>query len=294
MEWLIFLAVAIPMLGVVLWLLLDDSFVRVPPGRLGLLLVRGVPTKTTLAPGVHWVPAFRRRVLVEYPSLELAYRAGESSTPANENFDLERGGPPLQVMLGDRTVVGVGYTIRFRLDQSQLPAIHTRFGPEGIWAAIRDESARTLRDALVDARFGVDDLFGPSRRSMETELTAAITAALSPMGLVVTMFNLGDLDLGRAGDVIQATVRARLELEREEAETAMRIARARVDAQVGPLVDMATAEAAMRYREVDAWRELASTWARTGVPYALTSTNMSPATPDPTAEDDGGELSEPT
>jgi hypothetical protein len=309
MAWVIFLLVAVPLIGVVVYLLLDESFVRVPADSLGLLLVRGVPTNTTLGPGVHWVPALRRRVLVEYPALELAYRAGETWQAADESTDLERGGPALQVMLGDRTVVVAGYTVRFRLDKERLPEIHTRFGPDGIWAAVRDETSRTLRESLGDARLGVDELFGPSRLTMEAELTAAMSEALSSMGLVVTMFSLGDLDLGRAGEVIQATVRARLELAREEAEAAMRIARARIDSELGPFVDMATAEAALRYREVDSWRELSPAWGRPAVPYSGGSTTASTAgstagsttgstagstpTVESTVEDSGGELSEP-
>jgi hypothetical protein len=195
-------------------------------------------------------------MVVEYPALELAYRAGDVWPTSESDDQLERSGPALSAPLGDRTVVTVGYTVRFRLDVTMIKVIHTRFGTEGIWAAVRDESGRTLRDALGDSRFGVDDLFGPARRTMETELAAVMAAGLAPSGFVVTMFNLGDLDLGRAGDVIQATVRARLELQREEAEAAMRMARARIDAELGPYIDPATSGAALRYREVDSWRDV--------------------------------------
>jgi hypothetical protein len=255
-AWIIFAAIAVPILGVLVWVILDDSLMRIAPGRLGLLLLRGAPTDDTLEPGVHWVPRLRRRMVVEYPSLELAYRAGDAWPTSESDDQLERSGPALSAPLGDRTVVAVGYTVRFRLDVTMIKVIHTRFGTEGIWAAVRDESSRTLRDALGDARFGIDDLFGPARRTMETELSAAMAAGLAPSGLVVTMFNLGDLDLGRAGDAIQATVRARLELQREEAEAAMRMARARIDAELAPYIDPATSAAALRYREVDSWRDV--------------------------------------
>jgi hypothetical protein len=256
-AWIIFLAIAVPILGILVWVVLDGSLQRIAPGRLGLLLVRGVPTDRTLGPGVHWVPTLRRRMVVEYPSLELAYRAGDAWPTIDADDELERSGPALTASLCDRTVVTVGYTIRFRLDEQMIQVIHTRFGAEGIWAAVRDESGRTLRDALGDVRFGVDDLSGPARRAMETDLSSAMTAGLAPSGLVVTMFSIGDLDLGRAGDVIQATVRARLELQREEAEAAMRVARARIDAELGPYIDAATSDAALRYREVDSWRDIA-------------------------------------
>ena len=66
---------------------------------------------------------------------------------------------------------------------------------------------------------------------------------------------LGTVDLGRTGEVIQATVRARYELEREQAEAATRLVRAMNDAD---LQDKMTApsEGAWRYRETDLWRDL--------------------------------------
>lgn len=117
-------------------------------------------------------------------------------------------------------------------------------------------------------------VFGPARRVLEAELSKALAAGLAPSGFIVTMFNLGDLDLGRAGDVIQATVRARLELQREDAEVAMRVARARIDAELGPYIDTATSDAALRYREVDSWRDLA--------PLRGVSPAPQPAPPTPT------------
>ncbi len=48
MEWIIFAAIAIPILGVIAWVVLDDSFVRIEPGQLGLLLVKGRATDIAL------------------------------------------------------------------------------------------------------------------------------------------------------------------------------------------------------------------------------------------------------
>ena len=70
MEWIIFAAIAIPILGVIAWVVLDDSFVRIEPGQLGLLLVKGRATDIALQPGPHWVPALRRRTIETYPSVE--------------------------------------------------------------------------------------------------------------------------------------------------------------------------------------------------------------------------------
>ena len=66
---------------------------------------------------------------------------------------------------------------------------------------------------------------------------------------------LGTIDFGRTGEVIQATVRARHELEREQAEAATRLARALNDADLQQKMT-STGEAAWRYRETDLWRDL--------------------------------------
>ena len=257
MGWIIFLVLAIPLVGVIAWVALDESLVRIEPGQLGLLLVRGKATDTVLEPGPHWVPALRRRLAQAYPSLELSFTAGVDGRGDDDTDPLARFAPALQVNLGDRNPVTVGYTVRFRLDRQRLILVHERFGPDGIWTAVRDGSARVLRTQLGRSELVVDDLVGPERNRLEEQLAAEVTRALAEDGLEVTSFFLGDLDLGRAGEVIEAIARARLELEREQAEAAMRLARAQIDADLAPFIAAAATDAALRYREVDSWRELA-------------------------------------
>ena len=72
----------------------------------------------------------------------------------------------------------------------------------------------------------------------------------------MTSFSLGAIDLGRAGQLIQAVVRARLEREREDAESAMRMARVQNDAELSPYL-ATIGDTALRYRQADMWRDLA-------------------------------------
>lgn len=255
MAWIIFAAIGLPLLGFLGWLLLSDAIVRIEPGRLGLLLVHGRSTDTSLLPGAHFVPAFRRRMVVEYPSLELTYRAVTNPVP-DTGRELERTGPAPQLTLGDRSTVTVSFTVRFRLQLDALQTVHDRFGPDGFWPAVADECTRTIRDALAGSTFGIDDLFGTGRADVEAALASAVTAALDELGFDVRMFALGDLDLGPTGEVIQATLRARLWVEREEAEAALRLARVRNDAELHPFLTNAATDAALRYREVDVWRDV--------------------------------------
>lgn len=276
MGWIIFAVVALPIIGVLVWLIVDEAFVRIDSGKLGLVVKRGKATDKSLLPGPHFVPVLRRVSVVEYPSLELSYRAGDD-TPVDESSDFEHSGPALRVVLGDRAMLDVSYTVRFRINDDQLRMVHERFGPEGIWSAVRDNSARALRAHLVDPTIGIDDLFGVARHELETALAATLRSSLVGDGFELMLFSLGDLDLGRSGEVIQATVRARLELEREEAETATRLAEVRSDAELRPYLAEALSDAALRYRELGVWREIIQTPAGVMVPtpaHARTTPNV--------------------
>jgi regulator of protease activity HflC (stomatin/prohibitin superfamily) len=251
--WIIILVFVLPIIGLLLWLLLAASFVRVPSGSLGLVMVKGAATDKTLTPGPHFVAALRRHMIEEYPSVELAYRAGGSDDQGNR--ELNESGPPLQVMLGDRTTAVVSLTVRFRLIPAQLRLVHERFGPKGVFGIVRDECTRALVTTLGSPDIGIDSLFGSAREKCEDRLRDSITATLSAEGIEVTSFLLGVTDLGRTGEVIQATVRARYELEREQAEAATRMARALNDADLQQHMT-SSSDGAWRYRETDLWRDL--------------------------------------
>lgn len=243
-----------PILATFLWGVLRQSIVVIPTDKLGLLVVRGRPTDRVLLPGPHWVPALRKRTAVQYPALEMSFRATDAPG-AGAVGPTEAFGPAQRVTLGDRAEAVVGYTVRFRLDPERLRSVHDRFGPGGIWAVCRDDSARAIAGELADPGVSLDDLFGSSRADLEARLGRAVSDALAADGIVMTAFALGAVDLGRTGQVIQAVVRARLELEREEAESAMRLARARHDAELAPHL-AAVGEAALRYRQADLWRDI--------------------------------------
>jgi regulator of protease activity HflC (stomatin/prohibitin superfamily) len=251
--WVIVIILIIPMLAVLAWMVISSSLVRVPSGSLGLLLVRGRATDTALTPGPHFVPALRRKMLVVYPAVQLSFRAGDS-TPEPDT-ELDRTGPGLSVTLGDRTNAMVGYTVRFRLLPARLREVHENFGPDGVFGFVRDETAATITRTLRDAEVEIDDLVGSALERCQEDLKVAVAAGLAGNGIELTGFRLGTPDLGRTGEVIQATLRARLELERERAEAATRLARAVNDAELDARLPAATV-GAWRYRETDLWAEL--------------------------------------
>jgi hypothetical protein len=252
-AWIIVLVVAIPMIAVVVWLVVAASLVRVPSGSLGLLMVKGRATDTALLPGPHFVPALRRKMVEIYPAVELTYRAGG---PASADGDaLERSGPPLEVTLGDRTRATVPFTVRFRLIPDKLRQVHERYGPNGVFGVVRDATSAAVSAALRDPAVGIDDMFGAPLEVCQKSVGAAVAEALDASGFELSVFLLGAAEFGRTGDVIQATLRARHELEREQAEAPTRLARAANDANLQENLTLSN-EDAWRYRETDLWGEL--------------------------------------
>ncbi len=278
--------IVLPILGVFVWSTLQQSIVRIPPGRLGLLVIKGRPTDTSLLPGAHWVPALRKRFAVEYPAVELSYRA--VGQDGGSSSSCEAAGPALRATLGDRAEAVVSFTVRFRLDPQRLRTVHERFGPDGIWAVVRDDSARAVRAALADPEVTLDSAYALERDRLEERLGAAVAAALDADGMQMTAFSLGAVDFGRSGEVVQAAVRARLELQREEAEAATRLARVRHDAELAPFL-VAVDEAALRYRQADVWRDLVER--SDGVTVAVPGPGGAPAPAEPevSSEPAGGQ-----
>jgi hypothetical protein len=109
--------------------------------------------------------------------------------------------------------------------------------------------------AFSDPVVTVEALFGAARSATEARLAEAVTVALEEHGIRVTGFVLGPVDLGRTGEVIQATVRATYELGLEEAEAATRMVRAQNDGRLEQQITTLS-EDAWRYRETDLWRDL--------------------------------------
>lgn len=273
-SWIILLIFLIPAVGLLAWSVLSGSIIRVPPGQLGLVLLRGRPTGRTLRPGLNFVFTFFRRVVVLYPSIELTYRAGESA--ATEPSVLSSSGPALDLWLGDHTRASLFYVVRFRLPPDQLRLVHERLGPYGIFGFVRDKSALVLADALSEDGVEVDDLLGSSVLRTGPRLAEALSVALAADGLELSEFGLRVLDLGRTGEVIQATARARHELRLEAASAETRRASALNDAALSTTSEE-VAGTAWRYRKRDLWLDLAH---RPNVPV-LVPTDSDAPTPAP-------------
>lgn len=251
--WIILVVLLVPAIGIVAWVVLSESFLRIPSGRLGLLMVRGRPTDTVLTPGLHFVLAVRRRMVEIYPSVELSHRVG-SEPEAVDRAGLDSCGPAIEVYLGDRSRAFIGYTVRYRLLPTGLREVHQRFGPSGLGAAVRDCSAAVVTAVLGAEFVGVDDFFGGRREALQREVSEQLTVALAEDGFELVAFQFRSIDLGRTGEAVQATVRARHELAAEDAAAATRAAQLTNDRELSELAG--SDDVPWRYRETELWREL--------------------------------------
>jgi hypothetical protein len=250
--------------------------------------------------------ALRRVIIEEYPSVELAYRAdglgddeqvgfkrslGDRRVSRGSFDRLEVSGPTLQVTLGDRTEATVVVTVRFQLLPENLKQVHERYGPNGVFGIVRDVSTRTVLSTLAEHHDGIEQFFGAQRRDCEQRLATAVRDALEADGIVMTGFVLGAVDLGRTGEVVQATVRARYELERERAEAETRTLRAQNDADLQKHVT--PSDDAWRYRETDLWRELVARTDGLNVAVAARPLPSSTPAPDSAATPAGDQVAAP-
>jgi len=160
--------------------------------------------------------------------------------------------------------------------------VHEQFGPEGIWSAVRDTTRRSLIAELGTSDVSIDDVFGDGYAALEKRLATALGAALADIGFELTMFNLREIDLGETGEVIQATLRAAVELEREQALTPVRQARLENDASMNELLDDVDADVMLRYRQIEALAQILERWGGDRpIPAAISAPVMAGASSTP-------------
>ena len=278
----------IPVIGFVVWQILEEARVRIDSGTIGLVIVRGAATERVLEPGVHYLRPYRQQLVQRYPLRELTYLTVDDDSTEPDDFT----DPPLQLHLADRTAATVLYTIRFRIRPDDLRAIHERIGPDGIKGAIRDRSRQVLLDAFAEPGLEYLDTFAERRTALQSRLNAALETALRGDGFDVALFSLRDVGLGEVGEMLQDAIRRRAELDREAAAAAVRRARVRSDADANAEIAEGATEEVLRYRQIELGRELVERWDGRGpMPGSIGAAARSAAPPP--AEDGPASDAEP-
>ncbi len=176
------------------------------------------------------------------------------------NPDVDYLDEPVSVLLGDHAVAEVSYTVRCQLIRDKVHEVHESYGPEGIWSVLRDVSRRTVIIESAGSGITIGSVIGDGYGELERHVGAALTDALVEVGFELKMFSLRRVDLGTTGEIVQDTIRAGAELEREQAYAAVRRARIDNDSALLAEVDGLDHDLVLRYRQVDAWRDLIQRW----------------------------------
>jgi len=274
-TWILILILA-PTVLFIVWLVLLETSVKIDPGTIGLALLRGKSTGRTLTPGRHFIRPWRKVMIQTYPSRELALVAGGVQ---QANPDVDYLDTPASVLLSDQAMAEVSYTVRCQLVRDKVHDIHESYGPEGIWSVLRDVSRRTVIVETAGSGTTIGNVLGDGYGELERHVGAALTDALAEVGFELKMFSLRRVDLGMTGEIIQDTMRAGAELEREQAYAAVRRARVDNDSALLAEVDGLDHELVLRYRQVDAWRDLIERWGDGGrhVPSVIATQLTNPA-----------------
>ena len=293
---IIFLGIFLTATATMVWVLLQDAFINIKPGEMGLIIARGKPAKTGLYPGVHFALRFGR-VIEVYPAVEITYlTAPDANTSAPVEDSLTLYDPPLHVALGDRMSATVHYTVRFNIMRDGLPTIHTRFGTTGIKGILRDETRRVLITIMSDASVTAADTLGARRAELETRIADTLAEKLAAAGFTLVMFNLREIDLAGTTEVIQSTLRAAEELQLERARGAVRALRAEQEIAVNEKLAGSLTGPTLEYLRMQATRDLIERWdgkflSAPGAPALVPPDGApSPAAPQPPPEP---ELTEP-
>jgi regulator of protease activity HflC (stomatin/prohibitin superfamily) len=268
MTELILVAVGLAIVLGVAALILFETAIVIDPGTVALVLRRGRATERALTPGRHFVEPWRKVMVQVYPSRELTFVAGG---PSVDDPRVEFADEPLRVHLGDRALATVSYTVRCQLDPAKLKDVHERYGPDGIWPAVRDATRQALLTEVGTSDLTIEDVYGEGFVALEQRLTASLERTLGAVGFELRMFSLREIDLGETGEIVQAVVRSDVELEREQARTKVRRARIENDAAIAPLLDDVDGDTLIRYRQIEAWSDILHRWdGDRPIPSALT------------------------
>ncbi len=253
----IFLLVLGPVLLFIVWLVLLETSVRIDPGMLAVALLRGRSTDKVMGPGRHFIRPWRKVMIQTYPSRELALIAGgiQQSNPEVDYIE-----EPASVFLGDGSSASVQYTVRCQLVPGKLQGVHDTYGPEGIWSVLRDVSRQSVITECAASGMTISDIFGEGYATLQSRISSALASSLDAVGFELKLFSLREVDLGPAAEVVQATIRAGAELEREQAFATVRRARVENDAAIVADIGSLDHDHLLRYRQIEAWNDLVEKW----------------------------------
>lgn len=167
---------------------LKGLFIYVPPGYVACVydLGRGV-LKKVLTPGLHLkIPFWQKAKLFNTQTLE--YSISRQFNPENERA---MGDIPTAAVTQDGKKVGTEGTILLRLDVHQIPSIWQTVGEDFVAKIVRPSIRSRIR--MVFSRFDFQDIIGPKRDQVETELKNELERIFYARGIYVENVLLSEI-----------------------------------------------------------------------------------------------------
>ena len=167
---------------------LKGVFIYVPPGYVACVydLGRGV-LKKVLTPGLHLkIPFWQKAKLFNTQTLE--YSISREFNPQNEKA---MGDIPIAAVTQDDKRIGVEGTVLLRLDIHQIPAIWQTIGEDFVAKIIRPTVRSRIR--MVMSRFDKQEIVGPKRDAVETELKNELERIFYSRGIYVENILLSEI-----------------------------------------------------------------------------------------------------
>lgn len=167
---------------------LKGIFIYVPPGYVACVydLGRGV-MKKVLTPGLHFkIPFWQKAKLFNTQTLE--YSISRDFNPAHERA---MGDIPIAAVTKDGNRIGVEGTILLRLDVHQIPSIWQTIGEDFVSKIIRPTVRSRIR--MVASKFDQQEIIGPKRDAVETELKNELERIFYSRGIYVENVLLSEI-----------------------------------------------------------------------------------------------------
>jgi prohibitin 2 len=213
-------------LGLLVTVLLWSCLTVVEPGHRGVVfhLFKGVQ-RETLAEGVHFLLSGLNRVVI-YDTRSRVYHLQNLTTPPQRSSS-QSPEHLLWTPTAEGLKVGFDLSVRYRLDPSRLPELHSSVGPEFEEKIVRPIVWNVTR--LVASEYSLLDIYGKRRHELQQQALSRVQALFARDGLIGEDLLLRDVVYTKE---FEKTLVAKMVAEQKVQESAYEVEQAELRAQV--------------------------------------------------------------
>ncbi len=230
-------------------LLVAQSIVVVPSGMGGITISQvGGTLPGTLYPGVHFITPLIDSVelfdLRDHLFVAGAAQGGTKTGPQKPAFDVQSR---------EGLNIGLGVTVRYRLDPSKLASVQSRLPQPADKELVPPVVASAWRE--LAPQYTVREIFSTKREEVRSKATATITRKLASDGIVVEEVMLSEIQLpdeyakGLEGLLLKEQEDDQLSVVTDTQQKQVKIAELQAEAEKAQKVKLAEADAQSRVVE---------------------------------------------